>query len=278
MAIAINGKKIPESIIKEEADRIGRDPHWQAVTDPSERAVKIRYAAEFSAINRTLLERAAEDDPRPIDSGLVEAEMLRVQRATNDAAFDTSHFRGAIEKHIRLQRTAKEFSAKAIRPSSSDVREFYDHNRANFLGLPRFLASHIVKHVNADQTEEAALSGISEALAALEAGEDFASVVQRYSDCKENGGNLGNFGTGEMFAEFEAAIADLRPGERTGIFTTPHGFHVAELHEKIPGSTAPFEAARPDIERVLTFVFEQREFLRVLGTLRDAAVIENVPD
>jgi parvulin-like peptidyl-prolyl isomerase len=65
-----------------------------------------------------------------------------------------------------------------------------------------------------------------------------------------------------MVQEFGDAIRDLTPGERTGVFRTPFGFHIAELHSKTPAGPMEFEEVRQDIESVLTKIFEHEEYER----------------
>jgi len=224
MAIVVNGREVPEELVQREAEGIGRDPRWQAIADPAERAASIKQAAEFGAVNRILVAQVAENDPRPVEPALVESEVdgLRKQNRCREA-FDDGLVRQHVERRLRMERTVREFTAGATKPSLLDVQTFYDANRANFGSLPKFEASHIVKHVTEAQTEEQALAGIQEAMAALEAGEEFASVANRLSDCKDSGGDLGTFETGVMVEEFEAAIRSLRPGQRTGVLRRPLG-------------------------------------------------------
>jgi hypothetical protein len=55
MPYLINGQVVSEELIQEELGRIGRDPQWQAVLDPAERAYRLRAAAEQSAQDRQSL-------------------------------------------------------------------------------------------------------------------------------------------------------------------------------------------------------------------------------
>jgi hypothetical protein len=117
----------------------------------------------------------------------------------------------------------REMAEGAPKPTAEEIEAFYRANRENFRLPEMFHAAHIVKHVNEEQTEEQAEAGIQAALADLERGVPFAEAADRHSDCKGNGGDLGQFPPGHMVEEFEAAISALQPGERTGIFTTPFG-------------------------------------------------------
>jgi parvulin-like peptidyl-prolyl isomerase len=136
-----------------------------------------------------------------------------------------------------------------------------------------FDAAHIVKHINGQQSEEQARMGIEAALAELEGGAAFGEVADRHSDCKGKGSDLGQFNAGSMVEEFEDAIRDLEPGQRTGIFRTPFGFHIAELRSKVPAGPVEFEEVREDIRGVLTRIREHQEYLRVVGEIRSRATI-----
>ena len=138
-------------------------------------------------------------------------------------------------------------------------------------------ASHIVKYVNHEQSEEQAEERIELAPAELERGEPFAEVANRHSDCKDKGGDLGQFSAGHMVEDFEEAIRELEPGERSDIFTTPFGFHIALLHEKIPAGQASLEEVHDAIERVMTFARQHEAYLRAIAEMRSRADIRWVP-
>ena len=139
-----------------------------------------------------------------------------------------------------------------------------------------FEAAHIVRHVNEEQTEEQARAAIESALAELESGAKFSEVADRHSDCKGNGGDLGLFAAGVMVPEFEEVIRTLEPGQRSGIFTTPFGFHIAELRAKEPGGPADFEDVRDDIKHGLTAMSEHGALLRAVAGLRARADIRRI--
>lgn len=76
-----------------------------------------------------------------------------------------------------------------------------------------------------------------QALARLEAGEDFASVAREVSTdpgSKDKGGDLGWFPRGVMNKEFEDAAFALQPGQRSGIVKSPNGYHIIEVLERDP--------------------------------------------
>jgi len=274
MPYMVNGQLVPEDMIRQEGERIGRDLRWQSIPDEAERARLLRCAAERSAIDRVLVEQAAASDPRPIDAGALEEEVRRQKAQWGcRSAFDDSQLRQWIERHFRLQRTTREMVAGARKPTAREIKAFYKTQRENFRKPEMFHAAHIVKHVSHEQSEEQARAGIEAALVELERGEPFSAVADRHSDCGDRGGDLGQFPAGHMVDEFEAAIRVLEPGQRSGVFRTPFGFHIAELRGKSGAGIASFEEVRVDIERVLTMQSEHQLYMRAIAQLRARAEI-----
>src|ERR1022692_2443408 len=274
MPYLINGQPLPEEWIREEEQRLGRDLRFNAIADEAGRVRQLRIAAQHSAIDRMLVEQAAAEDPRPIDPQAVEQEVQRQKQAGNGrTASDDSLLRQWVERQFRLQRTHAEMVAGAVQPAAQEVEAFYEANRENFRNPELFQAAHIVKHVNREHSAEEARAGIEAALAELERGQPFAEVAERHSDCEGNGGDLGRFPAGQMVQEFEDAIRALEPGQRTGIFSTPLGFHIAELRARIAAGPATFEEVRVVIERVLALQNQHQVYLRAVAELRSRADI-----
>lgn len=124
--------------------------------------------------------------------------------------------------------------------------------------------------------EAEAKAQIEAALAELEAGAPFAEVAERFSDCKGNGGDIGYFSRGEMVDEFEAVVFSMRPGERSGVFRTPFGFHIAEVREARPPGIPGLDEVRERIERTLTAAAEYAALRRETQRLRDNAVVRRI--
>ena len=67
--------------------------------------------------------------------------------------------------------------------------------------------------------------------------EDFAKVAQEVSTdpgSKDNGGDLGWFGKGQMIPEFENVAFNLQPNQISKPFTTTYGAHIIQLLESDP--------------------------------------------
>jgi hypothetical protein len=155
MPYLVNGQIVSEELIREEFGRIGRDPQWQNIPDLTERAQRLRAAAEQCAQDRVLIEQIADNDPRPIDPAILEQDVARQSAESGcRTAFDYTEFRRLAERNLRVQRIRQEMIAGGIKPADEEVEAFYNANRHNFPRPELFHASHIVKYVNHEQSEE----------------------------------------------------------------------------------------------------------------------------
>lgn len=83
------------------------------------------------------------------------------------------------------------------------------------------------------RTKEEAKAQAEEMLKRVQAGEDFAALAHEFSDCpsKVKGGDLGQFGRGQMHPDFEKALEALQVGGISGIVETPFGYHIIKRTE-----------------------------------------------
>lgn len=66
----------------------------------------------------------------------------------------------------------------------------------------------------------------------LQDGKSFESLASTYSQCSsaKSGGNLGDVALNRLDEGFRECVETLKPGERTGIFRTRFGYHIAEAY------------------------------------------------
>ena len=79
-------------------------------------------------------------------------------------------------------------------------------------------------------------------------------IAKAESDCPSgtSGGRLGQFQTGDMTPEFEAALVGLSPGEvRAAPVRSRFGWHVIRLDESAEGRIPPFDAIAPAVRETV---------------------------
>jgi peptidyl-prolyl cis-trans isomerase C len=277
MPILVNGEIIPAELIREEERCLAQLPEWQGIPDGLEKGMRLRQAAELYVIDRVLLRQETDKDPRPIDPALVATQVQQLVTAEGcRVLFDDAPLARQIEAHLRLQRTMRDLMGPLPQPTEDEIVRLYKAQRQNVQRPETVHAAHIVKHVDETHPEVDARAGIEAALTALESGEPFAAVANRYSDCKGNGGDLGSFARGVMVEEFDNVVFAMKAGERSPIFRTPFGFHIAEVRSKTPGGIAELREVKDTIKRFLTAKREQDAARRVAERLRAQARIRRI--
>lgn len=84
-----------------------------------------------------------------------------------------------------------------------------------------------------NRTKEEAKARAEEALAKVAAGDNWAKIVETYSDAplKDDGGDLGWLARGQIDKQLESALFDVAPGACTPLIETPIGYHVLKRME-----------------------------------------------
>ncbi|MDH5541779.1 MAG: SurA N-terminal domain-containing protein [Nitrospinota bacterium] len=145
--------------------------------------------------------------------------------------------------------------AKAVESmsiSDAEINEFYGNYKDNYKQKEQFHARHLIVMVpeNPSRELEAELRAKAEGyLAEIRAGADFAKMAEKYSEGPSSikGGDLGNFGPGDMDPVFEDAVRKLKPGEISDIVKTSFGFHVIKLESHKPESYTELKLVKDDI-------------------------------
>jgi peptidyl-prolyl cis-trans isomerase C len=141
-------------------------------------------------------------------------------------------------------------------PTAEDAQAYYDSHPELFQLGERLRARHILvqarevsEGVTPDEQEaarverEKAQGRIDSLYAVIEGGAEFEQVARDHSDCPSasRGGDLGEFGRGDMVTPFEEAAYALEPGQISRPVETKFGFHIIRLEEKLSARTLPYD-------------------------------------
>lgn len=141
---------------------------------------------------------------------------------------------------------AADKAISSVSVSDKDAEDYYEQNKARFMSEDTVNASHILV-----DSEEKAL----ELLAKIRSGEiSFEEAAFENSTCpsKENGGNLGDFGKGQMVPEFDTAVFAMEVGEISEApVKTQFGYHLIKLNSKKAAELMPFAEIAPEIKEAL---------------------------
>ena len=155
---------------------------------------------------------------------------------------------------------------KTIKASvkDDDAKKFYDDQVKALKPEEEVNARHILVK------DEVKAKEIAEKLAK---GGDFAALAKENSEdpgSKDNGGDLGYFGKGQMVPEFEAAAFALEKGKISAPIKSNFGFHIIKLEDKRMRQPPPFDGLKDRITNTLL----QKKAQTVGLELRNAAKVE----
>ena len=232
----VNGKPIIEADLKLAEAELG--PELAQLPEASRRRILLEYLIESQvysdAAETTKLNTGPEYEAR--------VQYWR-RRALRDIYFE-KNIKGAIK--------------------DADAKAFYDEQVKGMKPEEEVKASHILIKDEAKAKEVAAK---------LAKGGDFAALAKEFSEdpgSKENGGDLGYFGKGQMVPEFETVAFGLEKGKTSGLVKSNFGYHIIRLDDKRMRQPPPFDGLK---ERIINSLLQKKA--QALGAeLRTAAKVE----
>lgn len=134
----------------------------------------------------------------------------------------------------------------AVTVSDKELEAYYEENKDKLGGGETVNASHILV-----DSEEKALEILSD----IKNGSiTFEDAAAQHSSCPsgQRGGNLGDFGRGQMVPEFDSAVFSMEVGEITDTpVKTQFGYHLIKLNSKNEESVPSLDEVRPQLYEML---------------------------
>jgi peptidyl-prolyl cis-trans isomerase SurA len=122
--------------------------------------------------------------------------------------------------------------------------------------IPKIRAQHIlISYMNEDGKMDSAAAKLTadSVLALIKEGQDFDTLVQRYTDdtgTKDKAGDLGFFERRMMVKEFDEEAFNMEVGEISDLVQTNFGYHIIKLMEKAP--MLSFEEDKENLKNLYT--------------------------
>ncbi|WP_395655175.1 peptidylprolyl isomerase [Flavobacterium sp.] len=189
------------------------------------------YTDEFIRVYNKNLDLVKDDSQKDLDKylELFLGYKLKVEKANKLGLQNGTSYQNEL-KSYRNQLSKNYLNDSKV--TNELVREAYDRMQQEVR------ASHILILVDEGASPEDTLKAYTKVLdikKRLEAGEDFISVAQQFSEdpsVKENNGDLGYFSAFRMVYTFENAAFNTNVGQISKPFRTRFGYHIVKVVDK----------------------------------------------
>jgi len=148
-----------------------------------------------------------------------------------------AEFKEPIREQLLEEQVQQKITAD-VKVTPSQVKKYFNAIPSDSIPLiaTEYEIAEIVKDPPLSPEElNAAKEKISALRARIVKGEKFATLAILYSEdpgSAPKGGELGLFGRGDMYPEFEAAAFSLKKGEVSDVIKTKAGYHILQLIER----------------------------------------------
>ena len=105
-------------------------------------------------------------------------------------------------------------------------------------------------------------------------GASFESVVDKYTDCSDSGGDLGFVSRGQMVEEFEDVVFNLGEGQISDVFRSRFGFHIAKVYTRNPATMLSLDEVKDQVTEELREQMRSEAIDKFIDGLRSKAKIE----
>jgi len=282
--LTVDGTEIKEADVRERfmarfAQQFqGMPPEQQAAVQP-----QIEQMIMTELISKTLLLNAANKDgfkasKEDVDKSLEEIKKSLPEGATLEqfaasAGLSLDHIRSQMADDMKIRQLIEKVTSEIAKPDEAEVKKNFEENPDKFKQDESIHASHILVSTQGitDEAELAKKKATAESLHAQlveKKGENFAELARAHSDCpsKAQGGDLGEFGRGQMVPEFEKAAFSQEVGAIGDTIQTKFGYHIIKVTEKKEAKEVVFADVQ---EKLAETLLEERKAEKMQGYLKE---------
>lgn len=190
---------------------------------------------------------------------------LFAKKGEEDKLEETEEFKKVMANARReiLAQFAMRNTLKDVVVSDEEVQVFYDANQNQFKKGETVSAKHIL----VDSEEKC-----NEILETITNGEKtFEDAAKECSTCPsgQKGGDLGEFGRGQMVPEFEKAAFEAEIGQVIGPVKTQFGCHLIKVEAKKEATVASFDEVKEPIRRNLLQQKQNQVYTNAINSLKE---------
>ncbi|WP_462411797.1 peptidylprolyl isomerase [Neobacillus sp. Marseille-QA0830] len=177
-----------------------------------------------------------------------------------------------VKSDLKNYLTIKKLLEPQIKITEDEMKTYFEENKDSFAQPEQVKASHILV------ADEATANEVKQK---LNDGADFAELAKQYSTdsgTKDDGGELGYFGKGDMVAEFEDVAFSLDVNQISDPVKTDYGYHIIKVEDKKAATEANYDDSKATIKDTLIDQKLDTEYTSWLEKKKKSYKIENTLD
>jgi|ERR1041385_2023612 peptidyl-prolyl cis-trans isomerase C len=295
----IKRSQLDDEVIRLKAMAAARN---QAV--PPEQSTQLEKQVLEQLIQIQLLQAKATDADKTAGKEIAEKRMAEAKsQLGSDEAFNRRLKSEGLTREQLLNKWTEAGTAETVvkrelkaNVTGDEAKKYYEDNPARFEEPEKVRVAHILLSTRdqasggelPDDKKAAKHKQMEDLLKRARAGEDFGKMAKEFSEdpgSKDKGGEY-TFPRGQMMPEFEAAAFALNTNQVSDIVTTPYGYHIIKLYEKLPAHKEAYAGldtktvyAKPDgtkatVKDLLSDTAMQKQFPDYMRNLRKEANVE----
>jgi hypothetical protein len=279
MAIVVNGEKIEDSQIMQEAEDL-RPKYENAFDDmdPKEREAQLLEWSRENLIERTLLRQEISGSDLKLPKDKIDSIFIQLKNECKDQqefykkylAENDEQVKEKINDIAKMELKFAQIFKDIAKPSKDAIRRYYEENQEHFKNPEQVKTGIILRPVNLHVEEETAYGQIKQIYDQFLNG-----VVFEFLIAKENA-KIDYFARGRLPQEIDDVIFNLGVGQISNIFRSRYGYHIAKVYEKRPPTQADLNQVKDQIAEILIKQEQDKAFFAFIDQLRAKARIEEV--
>lgn len=234
--------------------------------------------------DKLILSRAKELNVKVLDEDIDDKlEFIKDSFPSEDAFYETlqtqgitvANLKGRYRDQIMMKKIVNFEIKSKVSVLPSEIAGYYEKHREEFKQDTKYRVRHILIKAKDEVDFELAEVETQGIYDKLKDGYGFAMAAKEYSQGpnREQGGDMGYIGQGEMLEELDRAIFELEPGEFSNPIKSSIGYHILKVEDVKYSGYFSLEQVKEDIEKHL-FQKELKEKLEEwLAELRSEAYI-----
>ena len=276
MALFVNGQEISREEIDAEKQRL-RPQYEQAFAQMEEKAREEQLCqwCKENAIEQVLLKQAAQEKMTDItDDSVAQAYQQLLSQNPAIKYVDKNKVLAGIKTQLQVEKLIQQLTSDLPDLTEKQIEKFYNDNIEQFTMPETVHAAHIVLHPSQDVSPDEQKKKLATILNEIKNGADFIKTANKFSDCSDDGGDLGYFSRGKMVPEFEDVVFNMEVGQVSDVFQTEFGYHIAKVLDKKPKMPCELQYVREIITKQLQQQVREKAITNFIDQQKNKAEIK----